>query len=135
MQPRHWISAGAALAALGVALGAFGAHGLHDRLTASDQLANWQTAVRYQMWHALALVALGLWCERRTPPRSARAAGWAWMVGAVLFSGSLYGLCLDGPGAVLGPITPIGGVGLLVGWALFGVAARGARSQPAEAGR
>lgn len=119
MNARTAILLGAGLAALGVVFGAFGAHELHDRLVAADALENWHTAVRYQMWHALALILLGAtWRER-----GAGAAGWCFLAGTLMFSGSLYGLCLDGPGQVLGPITPLGGVLLIAGWVLFALRA------------
>ena len=115
MSARTAIVLGAALAALAVILGAFGAHALKERLEASE-LELWHTAVRFQMWHALALILLGAVQRGR---ESVGAAGWCFLAGAVLFSGSLYGLCLDGPGQVLGPITPLGGVLLIAGWVLF----------------
>ena len=120
MSPHKWLGTGALLAGLGVALGAFGAHGLKDRLVEAGMLENWHTAVRYQVWHALALVAVGLW--RRTKSGGS-AVGWCFVVGALLFSGSLYGLCLGGPSGVLGPITPLGGLLLLVGWGLLALEA------------
>ena len=102
---------------LAVALGAFGAHALRGELESAGQLENWRTAVRYQMWHGLALIALG-----RLESRSA-VTFWAFTVGTLLFSGSIYGLALGGPSSVLGPITPLGGTALLIGW---GAAAIGA---------
>lgn len=98
----------------GVALGAFGAHGLEQSVTAA-RLAAWETGVQYQLVHALALLALGL-----APPRSGIAAvGWLFVVGTLVFSGTLYALVLfDAPW--LGMVTPVGGVLLLLGWgALF----------------
>lgn len=102
---------GALLAFLGVALGAFGAHAL-DGLLSPDRLATYETAVRYQMFHALALLALGA-----LPMRAQRAAPWLFW-GSVVFSGSLYALVLSGV-SVLGAVAPIGGVLQLVGWALL----------------
>lgn len=117
MKATHTISAGALTAGLAVALGAFGAHGLEDKLEASNSVATWETAVRYQVWHGLALVALGLWRRERA---GGAVAAWAFLLGTVLFSGSLYGLALELPGkALLGPLTPVGGLALLLAWALF----------------
>jgi uncharacterized membrane protein YgdD (TMEM256/DUF423 family) len=99
---------------LAVALGAFAAHGLKTRLGA-DLLAVFETGARYQMFHALALLATG-WACARWPGAAAVAAGWLFVAGIVLFSGSLYALALGGP-RWLGPITPIGGLAFLAGWA------------------
>ena len=98
--------AGAGLGFLGVLAGAFGAHALQGRL-APDLLAVWETAARYHLIHALALVFAG-WI-------GARAAGWLFVCGIVIFSGSLYGLALTGT-RWLGAITPLGGLCLLAGW-------------------
>jgi uncharacterized membrane protein YgdD (TMEM256/DUF423 family) len=105
---------GGLFALLGVALGAFGAHGLEGRLPASD-LAIFETAVRYQMYHALALVLVAV-LMTRTGPSFAAAAGWAFVVGILLFSGSLYLMLLTGQ-RWLGAVTPLGGISFLVGWA------------------
>jgi len=110
---------GAVLGGLGVALGAFGAHGLAGILAPAD-LAVFETGVRYQMYHALALVVLGLADTRLSHPL-ARAAGWLFVLGVVLFSGSLYGLTLVGPRS-LGMVTPFGGVALLAGWGCLAAA-------------
>ena len=101
---------------MSVAAGAFGAHGLKARLTA-DMLAIFETGARYQMYHALALVLVGLLATVR-PHAALVNAGWAWIIGTVLFSGSLYALALSGI-RVLGAITPLGGLAFLVGWALL----------------
>lgn len=111
--PSRWIAFGALWTALGIGLGAFGAHALNERLVASDALDNWRTAVDYHVWHGLACVLFGL--HRRARPGK-NLPGWAFALGSVLFSGSLYGLCLDGPGTILGPITPLGGLSMIVGW-------------------
>lgn len=106
---------GAIHAFLAVALGAFGAHGLAQVLDEYGARI-WQTAFTYQMAHALALVLLGLWEGQR-----GRALPWAhraFGVGILLFSGSLYLLALTGA-KWLGAITPFGGIGFLLGWALF----------------
>ena len=98
---------------LGVALGAFGAHALKARLDA-ELLATFEVGVRYQMVHALALLAVG-WACTRWPGTLVNASGWLFVAGSVIFSGSLYALSLSGV-RWLGAITPIGGVGLLAGW-------------------
>lgn len=107
------------LGASGVALGAFGAHALKAQLTATGQLDGWRTAVSYQMIHvvaALALQALLLAAADRAPrPGLLRGAIACWLAGLILFSGSLYGLCLGGP-RWLGPVTPLGGLALIAGW-------------------
>lgn len=104
---------GCIFALLGVAAGAFGAHALRARVPA-DLLAVFETAARYQMYHALALLAVAL-LAARAPSGAARAAGWLFTAGIVVFSGSLYALALSGV-RVLGVITPIGGVCFLAGW-------------------
>ena len=120
MNQNRWIAGAALLAAVGVGLGAFGAHGLKQRLLEADQLANWHTAVRYQLWHALALMIWVALRDRRALPA---ATGWCFLVGTLLFSGSIYGLALGGPGAVFGPITPLGGALLIFGWLVLGLGA------------
>ncbi len=122
MNTARCIAFGALWTAAGVVLGAFGAHALNERLVASDSLANWKTAVEYQVWHGLALILYGLFCRSAHGACGAFAA-WAFGIGSLLFSGSLYGLCLDGPGAILGPLTPLGGAALIAGWAAFARAA------------
>lgn len=118
MRANHWIGIGALSAAVAVALGAFGAHALKETLDA-DKLEVWHTAVHYHALHALALIAFGLYRGRYA---SGNLPGWAFLVGSVCFSGSLYGLALGGP-RFLGPITPLGGVMFLFGWLLFGLGA------------
>ena len=113
---RMFFTMGALLAGLAVAAGAFGAHGLRDRLT-PDMLAIFETAVRYQMYHALALLAVA-WAATRWPDSSAVLAGWCFVAGIVVFSGSLYVLALTGV-RWLGAITPLGGLAFLAGWALL----------------
>ena len=105
---------------LGVALGAFGAHGLRERLT-PDLLAVFEVGVRYQMYHALALVAVGLALDR-WPSAALQAAGWCFVAGTLIFSGSLYLLAVSGS-RWLGAVTPLGGVAFLAGWLLFAWAA------------
>ena len=111
---------GAVAGFLAVALGAFGAHGLRARLS-PEMLAVFETGVRYHMYHALAIVIVALMVGR-FDGWMFRAAGWAFTVGIVLFSGSLYLLAVSGV-TILGAITPIGGLAFLVGWGLLVVAA------------
>lgn len=103
------IALGAINAALAVAAGAFGAHGLKDRLDARS-LEIFETAARYHMYHALALVLCGI-----IATKGATTAGWILQAGIVIFSGSLYALALTGVKG-LGAITPLGGLAFLVGW-------------------
>jgi len=110
---RTFALAGAVFALIAVALGAFGAHALESRVEPAD-LEIWRTAVRYQMWHALALLLLAA-LHARWPGGGADVAGWAWIVGILVFSGSLYALVGTGIRG-LGAITPIGGLAFLIGW-------------------
>lgn len=103
------IQTAAVLGLLGVALGAFGAHGLKDILTANQTTAIWQTAVLYHLVHAVA----ALWAADRNPP-----VVWIWTAGVAIFSGSLYLLAVTNI-RWLGAITPIGGVLFLAGWTLI----------------
>lgn len=105
----------------GVALGAFGAHGLKSRVE-PDMLKVWETAVLYHLIHALALVLVGVLCSVMPETGTLRSSGWAILAGTILFSGSLYILVLTGV-KPLGIITPIGGVAFLAGWLLLVVAA------------
>lgn len=116
MNGRHWIRVGAAIGFLAVAFGAFGAHGLKERLAETGQAANFQTAATYQMYHALALLAVGFAGQSRGPSRILTFAGWLFLLGVLFFSGSLYVLSLTGL-RWLGAITPFGGVFMLIGWA------------------
>ena len=111
----------AVFAFLGVALGAFGAHGLKEVLEANGRMDTWETAVFYQLIHAVALFALPAVAQR------SRAPGWCFVIGMILFSGSLYALALGLAPAVFGPVTPIGGVFFLVGWGwlVMGTAKKG----------
>jgi uncharacterized membrane protein YgdD (TMEM256/DUF423 family) len=99
---------------IGVALGAFAAHALKARLDA-DHLVSFEIGVRYQMYHAFALLAVG-WAHTHWPGAVLSASGWLFVIGTVLFSGSLYALSLSGLRWRLGAITPIGGCALLAGW-------------------
>jgi uncharacterized membrane protein YgdD (TMEM256/DUF423 family) len=113
---RIFFSIGAVMGALGVAAGAFGAHGLKGRLT-PEMLAVFETGVRYHLVHALALLAVA-WAATRWESRAIPAAGWLFVAGVILFSGSLYAMCLTGVRA-LGAITPVGGVAFILGWLLL----------------
>lgn len=109
----------AVLGLLTVAIGAFGAHGLKDILVANGKVAVFETGVKYQMMHALALLLVGFHFDG-----IGALAKWVantWLVGVVIFSGSLYALAITNIG-VLGAITPIGGLAFIVGWALLIVA-------------
>ena len=111
---RTFAVTGALFALVGVALGAFGAHALASRLEPRD-LAIFETGVRYQMYHAFALFALA-WAATRWPSGALSLAGGAFVVGILIFSGSLYLLVLTDT-RWLGAVTPIGGLAFLVGWA------------------
>ena len=110
---RTFFLIGALSAFAGVAAGAFGAHGLKERLGA-DMLAVFETGVRYQMYHALALLAAA-WAASRWPGGLTTAAGWLFVAGTVVFSGSLYALSLTGQ-RWLGAVSPLGGLAFLAGW-------------------
>ncbi|HEY3934141.1 MAG TPA: DUF423 domain-containing protein [Gemmatimonadales bacterium] len=110
---------GAGLGALGVVLGAFGAHALRARLEPRD-LEIFETGVRYQMYHAFALLAAAWLISRQAP--SATTAAWAFVAGVIVFSGSLYLMVATGQ-RWLGAITPIGGLAFIAGWILLGIAA------------
>ena len=113
---RLFITLGALSGFVAVAAGAFGAHALRDRLT-TTMLDVFQTGVTYQMYHALALVGVGILLARFSTDGSTwlTAAGWLFVAGSVLFSGSLYALALSGT-TWLGAITPLGGIAFLIGW-------------------
>ena len=131
MSPSRWIAIGAVLGAIGVALGAYGAHGLEKQLAAwnyagedmAKRLANHETAVRYQMWHALAIVLVGIALTIR-PNGWWNASAGAFLFGTLIFSGLLYALVVVGPSyRWLGAIVPIGGLSLIAGWVLLAVGA------------
>jgi uncharacterized membrane protein YgdD (TMEM256/DUF423 family) len=110
---RTFFAIGAISAFLGVAAGAFGAHGLKSRLD-SEMLAIFETGVRYQMYHAFALIVVA-WAIERWPGHLMATSGWLFIAGTLLFSGSLYLLSLTGQ-RWLGAITPLGGLAFLAGW-------------------
>ena len=117
---RTFLLIGAVAGFTGVTLGAFGAHALRGRLS-PEMLVVFETGVRYQMYHALAIIATGL-IAARMGGWLIVAAGWLFTAGIVLFSGSLYLLAFTGV-TLLGAITPIGGVAFLLGWACLAMAA------------
>jgi uncharacterized membrane protein YgdD (TMEM256/DUF423 family) len=117
---RTFMFVGALMGFVGVGLGAFGAHALRGRLS-PEMLAIFETAVRYQMYHAIALLAVAAMMSR-VDGRSVVIAGWSFIVGILIFSGSLYALALTGV-TMLGAITPLGGLALLAGWVALAIAA------------
>ena len=112
-------------ALFGVALGAFGAHGLKTRV-APEMLTVWQTAVQYHLVHALGLLLIGILAHLLPDSALVRQAGWALLAGVILFSGSLYLMVLTGV-RMLGAITPLGGLAFLGGRALLALAVWGAK--------
>jgi len=127
---------GALLGALGVILGAFGAHWLNGAVkqwgltpdAQARQLETWEVAVRYQLYHAFALLAVGILAQRQP----SRLLGWSaalFLAGTLIFSGCLYALVLSGV-KMLGAIVPLGGVSLIVGWVLLACAAAQPAPQP-----
>lgn len=123
MKPNHWIALGALLAAAGVLFGAFGAHGLDGWLARQQwdgdallKRKEWfETAARYHLIHALAIVLVGLVAQRTS---GVNPAGWVFCVGIALFSGLLYAMALTGM-RWLGAIVPVGGVAFVLGWLLL----------------
>ncbi|HEX2165726.1 MAG TPA: DUF423 domain-containing protein [Longimicrobiales bacterium] len=116
---KGFVVAGALLAAAAVAAGAFGAHALADRLT-PERLATWETAARYHLIHAVALVLLGAIAARWPTPLLA-VSGALFLFGILVFGGTVYALALGGP-RWLGAITPLGGLALIAGWVVMAVA-------------
>lgn len=120
---RLFFSIASLLGGLAVALGAFGAHAMRGRI-AENLLANYETGVKYHFYHALALVAVVVAIQRWPASNLPVIAGWAFIIGIIIFSGSLYTMAFTGL-TWLGAITPIGGVSLIIGWiCLFWVAWR-----------
>jgi uncharacterized membrane protein YgdD (TMEM256/DUF423 family) len=117
---RTFLALGSFSALVSVAAGAFGAHALKARL-GPEMLSVFETGARYQMYHALALLAVA-WAATRLPGGLVAAAGWLFVAGTVLFSGSLYLMSLTGT-RWLGAVTPLGGVAFLAGWACLAWAA------------
>ena len=116
---RTFVLLGAVSGFLAVAIGAFAAHGLKGRLS-PDLFEVFEVGARYHMYHALALFGTA-WAITRWPGTAATTAGWCFVAGTVLFSGSLYALALTGI-RPLGAITPLGGVCFLAGWVALGLA-------------
>ena len=121
MNGMTWIRIGAVIGGLGVIAGAFGAHGLEGKLD-SRALEVFETAAKYQMYHAPALLAVGLLTLQGRRGRMLDLAGWSFLVGVLIFSGTLYALAFTGI-RWLGAITPIGGLGLIAGWLGLAIAA------------
>ncbi|WP_309671999.1 DUF423 domain-containing protein [Gemmatimonas sp.] len=121
---RLFVMIGALSGGIGVAAGAFGAHALKARLE-PRMLEVFETGARYQMYHAIAMLAAA-WIVTRFPGSLANASGWLFLAGTLLFSGSLYAMALTGVRA-LGAITPLGGVCFIAGWACLALAAMRAR--------
>jgi uncharacterized membrane protein YgdD (TMEM256/DUF423 family) len=122
---KFFLFSGGLLGGLGVAAGSFGAHGLKALLDATGRSDNWETAVRYCLYHALAILVLAVASAlpQMSPVRGLlKAAGWCFLIGTLIFSGCLAALALSGV-RILGAIVPIGGVLFLVGWALVVAAA------------
>ncbi len=113
---RFFFTSGAVAALIALALGAFGSHYLRTKLSA-EMLDIFEIGVRYQMYHALGLIAVA-WATSRWPEINLNSAGWAFIIGIVLFSGSLYLLSITGM-RWLGVVTPIGGLSFLAGWAIL----------------
>jgi uncharacterized membrane protein YgdD (TMEM256/DUF423 family) len=122
---RVFFGLGAISAGLAVALGAFAAHGLRSRIS-PEALQTFETGARYHIYHALALLAVA-WAATRWPGGAVTAAGWLFVAGTLLFSGSLYLLAVTGM-RVLGAITPFGGLAFILGWLALAWAAWAART-------
>lgn len=117
--PKLFLIAGSLLGACGVGLGAFGAHALRASLEAAGRFDTFETAVRYQFYHALALIAVGILMNQYADvARTLAWSGWAFLLGTLIFSGSLYLICFTGI-RTFGAIAPIGGLGMILGWALL----------------
>lgn len=123
---------GALFAGLGVLAGAFGTHGLRASKTARE-MEIWTTASIYQLFHGIALLLLVALSSRMASEKAARASGWLFVAGVLIFCGSLYAIVLTGQTS-LGRIAPIGGLSLMVGWAVFAWGCLGARRQDQEEG-
>src|SRR5574341_1930565 len=113
---RFFFTSGAVAALIALALGAFGSHYLRTNLSA-EMLEIFEIGVRYQMYHALGLIAVA-WATSRWPENNLNPAGWAFIIGIVVFSGSLYLLSITGI-RWFGAITPVGGLAFLLGWAIL----------------
>ncbi len=139
MSPVFWLRAAAVCGLLAISMGAFGAHGLEERfaalgassggLTAERLKANFNTGAQYHMYCALALLAVGILAQFGRGGTALQAAGWLFLLGSLIFSGSLYVLAVTGL-RWLGAITPIGGVLMIAGWVALAVAAGNFNSLP-----
>ncbi len=125
MPARHWVMIGAIVAALAVAAGALGAHAL-EKILAERQLRSFETAVRYQLFHAVGLILVGL-LAAQAPAEHWSWAGWLFLVGVVLFSGGIYAWLSTGIQPFV-HIVPIGGVLLILGWIVLAVVAAYSRT-------
>lgn len=112
-----FLQSGAILGLLGVALGAFGAHALEKMLAATGRTATFETAVKYQFYHALVLLLIGL-LAKEIPSKFINYSGYCMLVGVLIFSGSLYTICFTGIKA-FGAVAPIGGTLLIASWGLL----------------
>ena len=119
MQKQSALLAGAIIGGLAVAIGAFGAHALKQFLVDAGREDTFQLAVRYQFYHALALLAAGL-TMTQSSGKALRYSSLSFVLGVIIFSGSLYGLCFTGV-RMLGAITPLGGIFFVLGWALLAI--------------
>ncbi|QIL75399.1 DUF423 domain-containing protein [Hymenobacter sp. HDW8] len=115
MTARLILQIAALLGALGVGIGAFGAHGLRKMLEETGRFDTFETAVRYQFYHTLALLAVGILLAMRPDIRGLSLTAWLFLGGILLFSGSLYTLCFTGI-IKMGAVAPIGGLLLIAGW-------------------
>jgi uncharacterized membrane protein YgdD (TMEM256/DUF423 family) len=117
---KFFLQSGAILGALGVLIGAFGAHALKPTLEAAGRSDTFETAVKYQFYHALALVLVGILMQNATIATNKFYgwAGYAFLAGTIIFSGALYTICFTGIKA-FGAVAPVGGVALIVGWLLL----------------
>ncbi len=132
MSTAFWLRVGAVWGFLAISMGAFGAHGLEDRFAALGGLpgglsaerlkANFNTAAQYHMYCALAILAVGILAQFGRGGAALQAAGWLFVIGSLIFSGSLYILAVTGV-RWLGAITPIGGVAMIAAWVALAVAA------------
>jgi uncharacterized membrane protein YgdD (TMEM256/DUF423 family) len=115
LKPTTIIQTAAVFGAIAVGIGAFGAHGLKPMLESSGRLETFETAVKYHFYHSLTLLALGIWASAEPGLKKTALSFWGFTLGILIFSGSLYVLCLSGV-TWLGAITPIGGVAFIAGW-------------------
>ena len=125
---RFYIIIAAVSGFLAVVVGAFAAHGL-KKVLAPEMIEVVKTGVQYQMYHALALLVVASLLIHKPATAGLKASGWAFILGSLMFSGSLYALAIGGP-RWLGPITPLGGLCFLVGWVLLAIAGWRMKSEP-----